>query len=130
LQCKVDTAKSELERLPAVAQQELRATTDANEFQNRLRLCTFALQYVESLVCREETANCTERRLAGGLGEAAAKLGCLGGGGRKAEWHSALRFGCVFAPWQCYLMTSFHSEKICSRGKCRELFDIGLPRWR
>jgi len=29
---------------------------------------------------------------------------------------------------RCYLMTSFHSEKICSRGKGRELFDIGLLR--
>src|SRR5216684_6747388 len=32
----------------------------------------------------------------------------------------------VIAPLQCYLMTSFHSEKIFSGRKCRELFDIRL----
>ena len=31
------------------------------------------------------------------------------------------------SPLQCYLVTSFHSEKIFLRGKGRELFDIGLP---
>ena len=32
------------------------------------------------------------------------------------------------SPLQCYLVTSFHSEKIFSRRKCRELFDIRLAR--